>query len=395
VVQSLDTGVGRVVVEAGTNAQYVPTGHLVYALAGTLLAVPFDAVELTPKGWPVSLVEDMAMSDVGVMAYFAVSNEGTLVYVPSGAQQDRMPVWVDRQRRETSIKGMPSKTYTQLRLSPDGTRIALVAQEKNDDIWIWDLASENLPRLTSGPAWDRDPMWTPDGKSVIFSSGTRGIIGLRNIFRQAADGTGTAEQLTHDAFAIPKALTPDGNGLVFIDSKWARAGAPASGVDRGDVMLLPLVGEQRPQALVRSQFWETQADLSPNGRWLVYQSNESGPQGIFVGPFPNVEARRWLVARGSNPHWARTGHELFYISAGAVMSVPVMTTTPTFTFGKPSKVIDGPYWFASPSPFDASADGQRFLMLKETSAPGDPPRSNRFVVVLNWLEELKQRVPAR
>ena len=218
----------------------------------------------------------------GVLAYFAVSNEGALVYVQSdaaGGLQDRTLVWVDRQGRETSITGMPGRRYIQARLSPDGTRIAVVTQEQNNDIWIWDIARETLARLTTGPAWEQDPVWTPDSKSIVFSSGAPGV-GPRNLFRRAADGTGTAEQLTHDAFAVPKALTADGNALVFIDTKGS--GGPGSSTDRGDIMLLPLVGERRPQPLVRTQFSETNAELSPDGRWLAYQSNESGLEETFV-----------------------------------------------------------------------------------------------------------------
>jgi serine/threonine-protein kinase len=255
------------------------------------------------------------------------------------------------------------------------------------------VARETLARLTVGPAWDQDPVWTPDGKSVIFSSGGPAAVGFRNLFRQGADGTGAAEQLTHDAMAVPKALTADGNALVFIDSK--TGGGPASGVDRGDVMLLPLVGERRPQPLVRTQFSETNAELSPDGRWLAYQSNESGQEETFVRPFPNIETAKWLVARGSRPLWARSGRELFYLSTGAVMSVPV-TMGSTITFGKPGKILDGPYFFGPAGrTYDATADGQRFLMFRLNSESGDSPRSAGFVIVLNWFEELKRRVPTK
>jgi serine/threonine-protein kinase len=394
VVQSLDTGVRRVVVEAGTDAQYVPTGHLVYALAGSLLAVPFDVVALTPTGGPVPLMDDVAMSPDDVMAYFAVSNDGTLVYVPKDAvsTQDRTPVWVDRQGRETSIEGMRRRRYTQPRLSPDGTRIALVAQEQNTDIWIWDLSRETLLRLTSERTWDQDPVWTPDGQSVIYSSGAAGGMGPRNLLRRAADATGAVEQLMQDAsVVVPKALTPDGKGLVIIHNN--TASGSASIIDRGDVLLLPLVGGRLPQPLVRTQFSETNADLSPDGRWLVYQSTESGQEEIFVRPFPNVEAGKWLVARGSRPLWARSGRELFYLLTGAVMSVSV-TTTSTIAFGKPTKLFEGPYFFGPAGrAYDAAADGQRFLMIKLNSAAGGPSRSAGLVVVLNWFEELRRRAP--
>jgi serine/threonine-protein kinase len=397
VVQSLDTGELRVVADAGTDARYVPTGHLVYALAGTLLAVPFDAAALTARGGPVPLVDPVAMSPDRSMAYFAVSDDGVLAYVPSdasGGVEDRTLVWVDRQGRETPIKGMPNRRYTQPRLSPDGTRIALVAQEQNnDDIWIWDLARENLARLTTGRESDQDPLWTPDGKSVIFSSGAAGGLGPRNLFRRTADGTGAVDQLTHDALAVPKALTADGRGLVFIAIR--EPGGPASGGDRGDVMLLPLAGDRRPLALVETPFSETNAELSPDGRWLAYQSDESGAAEIFVRPFPNVEVSKWLVARGSRPVWAGNSRELFYLSANALMSV-LVTTGSTISFGKPVKLFEGPYFFGfAGRAFDTTRDGHRFLMLKANAAAGDPSRAARFVVVLNWFEELKRRVPAK
>jgi serine/threonine-protein kinase len=177
---------------------------------------------------------------------------------------------------------------------------------------------------------------------------------------------------------------------VFIDL--GLRGGPASGVNRGDVMLLPLTGERRPQPLVRTPFSETNAELSPDGRWLAYQSNESGEADIFVRPFPNVDTAKWLVGRGSRPLWARSGRELFYLSAGAVMSLPV-TATSTLSFGKPDKLFEGPYFFGVGSrTYDASADGQRFLMVKPNSATVDPPRPAGFVVVLNWFEELRRRV---
>ena len=226
---------------------------------------------------------------------------------------------------------------------------------------------------------------------LFVDASSRGICDLPQ--KTSGYGTGSVEQLTHNALAVPKALTPDGKGLVFIDT--VQFGGPASNSsDRGDVMILPLAGDRRPRPLVQTPFSETNAELSSDGRWLAYQSNESGQEEIFVRPFPNVEASRTLVARGSRPLWARNGRELFYLLMDAVMSVPV-TMASNVTFGKPNKMFEGSYFFGPGGrTYDATADGQRFLMVKENAA-GDPARPAGFVVVLNWLEELKRRVPTR
>jgi serine/threonine-protein kinase len=396
VVQLLDTGKRHVVVESGTDARYVQTGHLVYALADTLLAVPFDVAALAVTGGAVPLVEDIAMTSDGVMAYFAVSDDGTLLYVPRNAAagtQDRTLLWVDRQGRETPINA-PRRPYVHPRVAPDGSRIAVDIRDQENDIWILDLTRATPMRLTFGPAWDQDPLWTPDSKSVIFSSGGPAGFGVRNLFRRAADGTGGVDQLTQDAAAVPKAVTPDGQALIFIDSNQVAGGAA---VDRGDVMLLPLVGNGRPQPLVRTPFSETNAELAPGGRWLAYQSNESGQEEVYVRPFPNVANGKTQVSPsgGSRPVWARNGRELFYLSMGALMSVSV-TTDSTFTAGNPKRLFDGPYFFAPLGRnYDTSPDGQRFVVLRESSGDGQSTPSARFVLVQNWFEELKRRVPTK
>jgi eukaryotic-like serine/threonine-protein kinase len=396
VVQSLDDGVPRVVVEKGADARYVPTGHLLYVLGDTLFAVPFDVTRLAVTGGSVSLVEDLARSPDGIISYFSVSNDGDLTYVPRDAIGgfQRTLVWVDRQRREAPINA-PPRAYVHPRLSPDGTRIALDIRDQENDIWIWSLARETLSRLTFGPAWDADPLWTaPDGQTVIFGSGGSIAFGERNLFRRKADGTGAVDQLTYDTAAVAKAVTPDGKALVFIEFKKSGPGAAR---EQGELMLLPLVGEQPPEPLMQTTFSETEAELSPGGRWLAYQSNESGQAEVYVRPFPNVASGKTQVSRsgGTMPLWAQNGRELFYLSMGALMSVPV-TTGSTFTFGNPSKLFDFEYFRrAAGRTYDASPDGQRFVMIKQSAAAGEPPPAARIVLIQNWFEELKRRVPTK
>jgi eukaryotic-like serine/threonine-protein kinase len=400
VVQSLDTGRRHVVVQRGTDAQYVPTGHLVYALGGTVLAVAFDVRTLAVTGGAVPLVDDVAQQNV--TAHFAISSQGALVYVPSdalgGTRSQLTLVWVDRHGLEDPIKA-PPRAYFYPRLSPDGTRVALDVRDQEHDIWIWDLARETLTRLTLGPTFEQYGVWTPDGRAVIFSSSQfGGPSAPRSLFRQASDGTGTIEQLTQGAVAqFASAVTPDGTAVVFREETPSKKLGDRPG---SDLLLLPLGGDRRPRPLVQTPADELNAEVSPDGHWLAYQSNESGRHEIYVRPFPNVNAgkRQVSTSGGTQPLWARNGRELFYASMGALMRVP-LTMGSTFEPGTVTKLLDGPYLLAPPlglglgRMYDVSPDGRRFLMIKESSTSHEPAASARIIFVQNWFEELKRRAP--
>jgi eukaryotic-like serine/threonine-protein kinase len=388
VVQSLDTGRRHVVVARGTDARYVPTGHLVYALGGTVFAVAFDVTTLAVTGGAVPLVEDVAQQNVA--AHFAISSQGALVYVPRdavrGARPQRTLVWVDRQGREDPINA-PPRAYFYPRLSPDGTRVALDVRDQEGDIWIWDLARETLTRLTLGPTFEQYGVWTPDGRAVIFSSSQfGGPSAPRSLFRQASDGTGAIEQLTQGAVAqFASAVTPDGTAVIFREETPPRKVGTRPG---SDLLLLPLGGDHRPRPLLQTAFDELNAEVSPDGHWLAYQSNESGRHQIYVRPFPNVDAgkRQVSTSGGTQPLWARNGRELFYASLGALMRVPV-TLGSTFEPGTVTKLLDGPNLLA-PAPglglgrmYDVSPDGRRFLMIKESSTSDEPAASARIIFV--------------
>jgi len=404
VVQSLDSGRRQVVVERGSHARYVPTGHLVYALDGTLLAMPFDVTMLAATGEAVPLVEDVAQQ--GGTALFAISSPGSLAYVPRDVitgllERQRTLVWVDRQGREEPIKGVPVRAYFNPRLSRDGTRVALDVRDQEADIWIWDLVRERLMRLTLEPTFEQYGIWTHDGKTVIYaSSRLGGPSAPRSLFRRPSDGTGTPEQLLEGTVPLfPSTVTPDGSALIF------RAETPPSKVGTrpgSDLVLLPLDGEHRSRPLVAAPaFNELNAEVSSDGRWLAYESNESGSNEIYVRPFPNVEDGKQRVSTngGTQPLWARSGQELFYESKGALMRVPLRVGS-RFEPGPPEKLFDGPYLFhplegGQGRMYDVSLNGQRFLMLKESSAAAERPPSPRIILVQNWFEELKRLVPTK
>jgi Tol biopolymer transport system component len=398
VVHSLDTDTRHVVLKEGTDARFVSTGHLLYVVGSTLLAVPFDVAALEMRGGAVPLVEDVARSPDGVMAYFSVSNDGDLVYVPTdavGGFQHRTLVWVDRQGHEVPIKAAGARAYFYARLSPDGARIVLDVRDQETDLWILDVARETLTLLTVGPERGARPVWTPDGKSVIYNSSRPGT--SPDLFQRAWDGTGTVEQLTQgSAPHFASAVTPDGKGLIFGEGRQSDTGTGRS----SDLMLLPLAGERRPQPLMETAFAETNGDISPDGQWLAYQSNESGQSQVYVRPFPNVATGRRVqvsTTGGGQPLWARNGRELFYESQGALMRV-AWAGGPTFVPGTPSKLFDAPDLFDRRIPgrqFDISPDGQRFLMTKAAEPAAQSASSARLILVQHWFEELKRRVPTR
>ena len=388
VAQSLETGERRLLVDGGTDARYVPTGHLVYAQGGTLFAVPFDVARLEVTGGPVSLIEDVVELPATGTAQFSVSRTGSLVYVPATSSAVRRLVWVDRDGREEPLTAEP-RAYTFPRISPDGTNVALeVREDPETDIWIWDLTRETLTRLSFGPFNDCCPAWTPDGRRVVFSSNRAG---LPKLFWKAADGTGAVERLTEGPNPhFAPAFSPDGTRLVFRESH------PETGAD---LRVLSLDGERQSEPLLATEFAEQNPELSPDGRWIAYESNASGQAEIYVQPFPNVDEGRWPISTGggTQPLWAPDGHELLYRApGGAVMAVPVQTE-PTFTAGNGEVVFEGSYLVTTPvvpgRTYDVAPDGQRFLMIKENAPEDEAAAEPHIVVVQHWFEELKARVP--
>jgi serine/threonine-protein kinase len=405
-VLDLATREQKVLIRGGSHARYVPTGHLVYGVAGALRAVAFDLGRLEVVGAPVPVMDQVVTNQIGGVN-LSIAGDGTLIYVPGGVQALHSTlVWVDRQGREEPLKA-PPRLYLYPRLSPDGTRVALdvVAEETGRDIWIWDVARETLMRFTFDPRPDTHPLWTPDGQRVLFRSG-RG--GPYNLFWQAADGTGTVERLTESSNnQFPSAFSPDGTRLVFreettktgedlmvLELEGAR---PSSGSAGGEP-----VEPRRAQPLVQTTFNELNAEISPDGRWMAYQSNESGKDEIYVRPFPDADRGRWQVSAGggTRPLWARSGKELFYAKAsGAVMSASVDGGS-TFRASNPTQLFEGPYLMAAAiggRTYDVSPDGRRFLMIKPVDGgeflPTAAPTS--LIIVQNWTEELKRLVPTK
>jgi serine/threonine-protein kinase len=394
-VFDLRTGTQRILLRGGSHAHYVASGHLLYIAERTLRAVPFDLRRLETHGTAVPVVPGLVTTAAGA-GDFAVSTDGTLVYVeaPAGlaGRTARTLVWVDRMGKEETIPA-PPRTYTYPRLSPDGTRVALDIRDQQHDVWIWDLRQATLSRLTIEPGVDQSPVWTPDGRRLIFSSDRVGP-GL-NLWWQAADGTGAAERLTTSTSTQnATGSAPDGTAVVFTDN------ALTTG---RDLMRLALDGTRKVTPLVQTKFEEQNGGVSPDGRWLVYQSDSTGRFEIYVRPFPNVSAGQWQVttAGGRQPLWARSGKELFYVGPdGVLMRVPVEASSATWNAGTPIQLFEGRDFFFNMGnatfgrTYDVSPDGRRFLMIK---APGANPTTAppNIIVIQHWVDELKGLVPTK
>ena len=357
----------KTLLPSGAQAQYVETGHLVYADAGALWTVGFDLTTLSVFGNPVPIVDQVLT--LGATA-FALSRNGTLVYVPVSSERANRLVWVTRQGVISPVP-VPPRAAQNPRLSPDGTRIAVHIQLETNEIWIGDIDGKRLNRLTFSGRAATAPVWTRDGRHVIFGS-PRDAPPERpdasNLYRRSADGSGNDERLTtSERQQRTNAMTPDGKYLVLEEQ-----------TDAGsyDFMLLSLQGAPRVEPLLQTPFDERNAAISPDGKWLAYESNESGQFQIYVRPFPNVTDGRSQVTDngGRSPLWSPDGRELFFVSRTSMMTVPVQVK-PTFTSGNPAKlfdarslVLDGRFLGSTMRTFDISPDGQRFLMLQEAAS---------------------------
>jgi eukaryotic-like serine/threonine-protein kinase len=388
VVQTLNGKDRRILIDGGSDPRVLPGGQLVYFHRETLLAVPFDIGRLVVTGGPVPLIEGVAETNATWTGQFTVSGEGTLAFRQGPVRARSVLTWVDRQGHEDRIAAQP-RVYMYPRLSPDGGRIAVSSLDEENDVWVFDLVKDILTRLTFGPTFETHPIWTPDGKYVLFDNSGPSPPGAGNrgdIIRKAADGTGATEALTeHMQGGYPLSFSPDGKSLVF------RQEAGAVGL-----FLLPLAPKGEPHMLIAAG---ENAEISPDGRWIAYDANESGRLEVYVRPFPAVDTGRWQISAegGTRPMWARSGHELFFLTAGnRMMAVPVQAGPSAFTYAKPQPLFDARgYSFTGVGrTFDISADGKRFLMIKDVPS-GNAAARPSIIVVSHWFDEVKARMLAR
>jgi len=387
-VLSLDTGERKVILESGRGARYVETGHLIYEQVGTgdLMAVSFDPTSLEVTGDPVPIVQGVRGNLPGYVDY-AVSDNGTLVYLPGGTETSHRHslVWVDRDGHETSVTN-EKRDFASPRISPDGKRFTINVRDTsgNRNVWIYDLEAGSLNRLTFDELNNGSPAWSPDSKWLAFQSGSPGNFG---VVKQPIDRSSPQERLTSTPNRQnPSSWSPDGKLLAFSENP-----RPST-----DVGILPMEGDGEPEYILTSPANECCPKFSPDGKWLAYVSDELGRPNVYVRPFPEPDVK-WLISAedvgGGQPVWSPDGTELFYRSGIKTMVVSIQTQDQTLNLASPRVLFEGRYVSHSSTPgyqyYDISPDGKRFLMMKEEVAL----EQSRINVVLNWFEELKRLVP--
>jgi serine/threonine-protein kinase len=384
-VLDLRTGMSKVLIRGGSDAHYVATGHLVYGATGTLRAVAFDLGRLEVAGTPTPVLDGVMTTQEGA-ADVGVAANGSLVYVPGGARGggQQTVVSVDRQGRPSPLPGLPLDSYRDVRVSPNGARLALATQS---DVWTYDVVRATRSRLTTDSASDRSPLWTPDGQRIIFTS-TRA--GYPELFWRAADGTGGDERLLarakNLADLIATGWSPDGRQLLFTE-------VPPS--IRCAIGQTAIEHPADANMLVKSEFCNAHAAVSPNGRWMAYRSRVSGRDEIYVERYPELGNRQQISADGGAiPLWSRDSRELFFGTPDnrQMLAVPIQSGT-TLVAGRPQVLFELAWPAGLSRPYDIAPDG-RFLIIRSGQAEAGGIASN-MIVVQNWTEELKRLVPTK
>ena len=355
-------------------------GHLIFVRDTTLMAQPFDPGKLQLSGEPAAIADGVDSFATANYGLFSVSDTGALVY-RAGAGSKLVTTWIDQNGKPSGTLGEPGE-YSWPAVSPDGTRVAVAAGTAGSrDIWILDVARNSSTRFTFDPADDSNPVWSPDGKNVVFSSNRKGETRL---YIKPSDGSGEERMLT-DQPGVPTSWSKDGRFLLFT------SGSPQTG---SDIWVLPnpgvTSGDAKPMPLLATQFSEQSAQVSPDGRWIAYTTNESGSSDVYVRPISaegNGGGAKWLISKGLSlyPRWRSDGKQILYANPNLDIMAVDIDTSKGFQAGTPRRL------FVAPPPlinigWDMTADAKRFLFI--TTPNGGRPAP--FTVVLNWAAGLKK-----
>lgn len=370
-IEAVPIGGGKrsVIVERATTPVWSPTGHLLFARDGAVLAAPLDPRTASLRGAAISVipsgaVETLTSGDLGLR----LSSTGTLLYVPAGFTDKRV-VSVGRDGAALALD-LPAGRHTNPRISPDGRR--LLVESGNSVIETLDLARGTRARLTAAALGTNFPAWSADGKRVVFRR-------FNSPVWAAADGNGDASPMPGATFNdIPASPGPDPDSVIVVRIR------PETS---GDVFLMLISGAFEPKPLIVTPAYDGGPQLSPDGHWLLYQSNTSGQPEIYVRRYPELD-RQWQVSEGRGVHgrWSRSSREIYYRNGHDIVAVPMTASGAEPVFGKPTALFADEYDFGrniSIANYDVSPDG-RFIMLRRGANGG------KMRAVANWTEELKR-----
>ena len=369
----------RRLLDSDTSAVLASSGQLLFVRQGTLFAQDFDPIRLALTGAPFPVAERVAL-EVGVAA-LSVSAAGPIIYrAGSTAEQRARWVWLDRSGKQVgqasdAIAGGAAGFAPSM--SPDGRRVALFASASgNPDIWTLDTGRGLFSRFTFDAADDVHPIWSPDGSHIVFSSNRTGV---HLLYQKSVTGAAGSEDvlLSTTQHVIANDWSLDGRFLLY---------QSASQKTGTDLWALPMNGDRKPFPVVQSNFNEEQAQFSPDGKWVAYQSNETGRFEIYVQPFPGVEGKSLISTNGGGQvRWRRDGKELFYVALdGRLMAIPVQPASSIHAgdAGTPVPLFAPSMGggLQERQQYVVSSDGQRFLMKTVTEAATTSP----ITVILNW-----------
>jgi Tol biopolymer transport system component len=393
-VYSMDSGKRKSLQHGGFHARYLPSGHLVYVHEGTLFAVPFDLKRLEVTGQPIPVLEGVVTVPGNGGAQFSLSETGSLVYIAGrGGIVNNSVYWMDRQGQFTPLREIPADYY-QPGFSPDGKRLAMGIFDGKSSaaVWVYEWDRDILTRLTFSDHDENNPVWTPDGQRITYTSHENGEF---NLYWKRADGSGEALRLTKDkAVKYPFSWRPDGKVLAFSqlnpDTSW-------------DIMTLAVEGDEKsgwkvgePRPFLNTPFAERSPAFSPDGRWLAYTSDESRNYEVYVRPFPGPGGK-WQISTGGGDHpkWSRNGKELLYCAGdNRIMVANYATSGDSFHAEKPQLWSPGQFncsGFAVD--FDLHPDGKRLAVLKAGGA-GEVPKVDKVSFIFNFFDELRRKVPS-
>jgi serine/threonine protein kinase len=369
----------RLLVHASSNMMFV-SGHLLFLREQTLMAQPFDTghYELRSEAFPIG--ENIQYEPNTSKGAFSASNNGVLIYQTGTALGGWRLEWFDRNGKQMSSITR-SGVFFSPSLSPDGKKMAIdisESQSRNTDIWLYELGRDVWTRFTFDPSVDRNPVWSPDGNQILFSSERKG---QNDLYRRPASGASSEELLFETKFGkVPSDWSRDGKYILFFST--------ADPKTKTDLWVLPLTGDRKPIDFLHTEFNELRGVFSPDGKWIAYQSDESGKYQIYARPFPGPGGK-WQISvnGGTRPRWSRDGKEIFFIpDDGKLAAAEVKWKGMTFEVGVVRPLFDARYAFfgGGASTYDVTADGRRFLINTLLGQSVTTP----LTVVINWDAEL-------